>query len=304
MTWLDALAASVSLEEIMVSGIRILLVLVLLWLASMAIKSLLRRLENLLIAQGKEQGDIPSEARKRAETLVRLLRQGVIIMVWVVAALIILHELGVAITPILASAGVAGLAIGFGAQNLVRDLIAGFFIILENQVRVGDVAIINGTGGLVETVNFRTIILRDLSGIVHTFPNGNITTLANLTREWSGYVFDIRIPYEADTDHVVTVMKQVGDEMKADPHYGPLMVEPIEIFGVDDFTESAVMIKGRLRTKPIKQWEVGREFRRRLKQSFDREGIATPFPHRTLHFGNSELQHLLGQMQASGTPSQ
>ena len=297
MEWLDEFTGTLSMQALIISGLRILLVLVLIWLATWAIKLLLGRLEVLLIAKGKEQGDIPSEARKRAETLVRLLRQAVIILLWIMALLIILNELGVEITPILASAGIAGLALGFGAQNLVRDIIAGFFIILENQVRVGDVALINGTGGLVEMVNFRTIILRDLSGIVHVFPNGTITTLSNLTRDWSGYVFDIRIDYREDADRVMQLMRGVGEELRQDAYYGPLMVEDIEIFGVDDFTDSAILIKGRLRTKPIKQWEVGREFRRRLKLAFDQAGLAAPFPHRTLHLGNREMQEFMQLLQ-------
>lgn len=300
MHWLELFGDSISLEGIIVSGMRILLVVALIWLVAWGIKGLLGRLEKALVDKGKEQGEVPSEARKRAETLVRLLRQAVIILLWIVASLIILQELGVEITPILASAGIAGLALGFGAQNLVRDIIAGFFIILENQVRVGDVALINSTGGLVEGVNFRTIVLRDLSGIVHVFPNGTITTLSNLTRDWSGYVFDIRVDYREDADQVMALMREVGRELREDSHYGPLMVEDVEIFGVDDFTDSALMIKGRLRTKPIKQWEVGREFRRRLKLAFEQANIAIPFPQRTLHFGSEEMQQFMQLLQEKG----
>ncbi len=286
MKLLNNYLAQISWESLINTSLRILLVLLVLWGTSSLVRSALKRLESHLINSSKE-GEPPSEAQKRAETLVRLLRQAVIILLWVVALLIILRELGVDITPILASAGILGLAVGFGAQNLVRDVIAGFFMILENQVRVGDVAIVNGTGGLVEAVNFRTIVLRDLSGIVHVFPNGNITTLANLTSEWSAYVFEIGVAYKEDVDRVMAVMRQVGDELKSDELFGPLMVDDIEIFGVDDFADSAVTIKGRLRTKPIKQWDVGREYRRRLKHAFDREGIEIPFPHRSIYFGEA-----------------
>ena len=277
----------VNWHTIMFSALRILLILVIAWVGMIAVKITLRRLEKKLLSQGEQEGDVPSEASKRAETLVRLLRQGVRIAVMIVVALIILREFGVDIAPILASAGILGLAVGFGAQNLVRDVISGFFLILENQVRIGDVAVVNGTGGLVESINFRTIVLRDLSGVVHVFPNGTIDTLANMTHEWSAYVFDIGVAYKEDVDRVMKLMSDVGGELRGDDYFGPLMVDDIEIFGVDQFADSAVVIKGRLRTRPIKQWEVGREYRRRLKHRFDQEGIEIPFPHRSIYFGEA-----------------
>ena len=283
-------------EDIIFSGLRIVLILVLVWVLIGVISNLLQRLQKTLIAEGHAEGEVPSEAAKRAETLVKLLRQGVVILLWVMAILLILRQLGMDIAPVLASAGVVGLAVGFGAQNLVRDVIAGFFMILENQVRVGDVAIINGTGGLVEKINFRTIVLRDLSGVVHTFPNGAITTLANMTREWSAFVFDIGVAYKEDTDKVVEVLTKVGAEMRQDPHFGPLMLGDVEIFGVDKFADSAVVIKGRTRTLPIKQWEVGREYQRRVKKAFDEVGIEIPFPHLSVYFGQASepfLAHLV-----------
>ena len=279
-------------ETIMFSTLRVLMMLVIAWIVVGIFKVMLRKMEKRLVQRGQEEGDVPTEAAKRAETLVRLLRQGVVIVVWVMFGLVILRQLGVEIGPILASAGVAGLAVGFGAQNLVRDVISGFFMILENQVRVGDVAIVNGTGGLVERVNFRTIVLRDLSGVVHVFPNGTVSTLANLTREWSAYVFDIGVAYKEDTDRVIQIMKQVGEELRDDVHFGRLMVADVEIFGVDAFADSAVIIKGRLKTLPIKQWEVGREFMRRIKKTFDREGIEIPFPHQSIYFGEASKPFL------------
>lgn len=273
----------VNWESVIAASLRILLILILLWLVMRFVKLLLNRLEQRLIKHG--DGVTPGEVEKRAETIVRLLRQGILIMLWLTGALMILRELGVEIGPILASAGIAGLAVGFGAQNLVRDVIAGFFLIIENQVRVGDVAIVNGTGGLVEAVNFRTLVLRDLSGVVHVFPNGSITTLANLTREWSAYVFEIGVAYKEDVDRVMALMREVGAELHADELFGPMMLDDVEVFGVDNFADSAVTIKGRIRTVPIKQWDVGREYRRRLKYAFDEAGIEIPFPHRTLYFG-------------------
>jgi len=288
-------------ETVMFTVLRILLIMIIAWVALFAARVAMRRLEAALIDRGEKEGDIPSEAEKRAETLARLLRQGIVILIWLMAALVVLRELGVEIGPILASAGVAGLAIGFGAQNLVRDVISGFFMILENQVRVGDVAVVNGTGGLVERVNFRTIVLRDLSGIVHVFPNGTITTLANLTREWSAYVFDIGVAYKEDVDRVMEIMREVGRELRADEKFGHNMVADVEVFGVDAFADSAVVIKGRLRTKPIKQWDVGREYRRRLKHAFDAQGIEIPFPHRSIYFGEASKPILA---QLADTPSE
>lgn len=277
----------ISWDTIIITSLRILLILFIMWVISRLAQSALSRLEKHFVSPSHSEAEQPEEVVKRAETLVRLLRQGVLIMLWTVALLIVLRELGVDIGPILASAGILGLAIGFGGQNLVRDVISGFFLILENQVRIGDVAIVNGTGGLVEAVNFRTIVLRDLSGTVHVFPNGTITTLANLTQEWSAYVFEIGVAYKEDVDRVMKLMREVGEQLRRDDYYGPLMVEDIEIFGVDAFADSAVIIKGRLRTKPIKQWEVGREFRRRLKNAFDAQGIEIPFPHRSIYFGEA-----------------
>ena len=277
----------VSWEDIIFTGLRILLVLVFIWALVKLTQMLLRRMEQMLIERGRAEGELQEEVAKRAETLVRLLRQAIVIVIWVVGILIILRQLGIDIAPVLASAGIVGLAVGFGAQNLVRDVISGFFIILENQIRVGDVAIINGTGGLVERVNFRTIVLRDLAGVVHVFPNGTISTLSNMTREWSAFVLDIGVAYKEDTDRVVDIMKQVGAELRSDGKFGALMLADVEIFGVDKFADSAVMIKGRIRTQPIKQWDVGREYLRRLKKAFDAAGVEIPFPHRSVYFGEA-----------------
>ena len=244
-------------------------------------------MNNTLLNRVPQLGDPPSESEKRVETLIRLIRQAALILLWVTTILILLKEIGVDVTPVLASAGIVGLAVGFGAQNLVRDFISGFFFILENQVRVGDVAIINGTGGLVERVNFRTIVLRDLGGIVHVFPNGTVTTLSNLTNDWSAYVFEIGVAYKENTDKVIEVMGRVGAEMKQDEILGSYMIEEPEIFGVDKFDSSAVVIKGRIKTKPIRQWLIGREYLRRIKLAFDEAGIEIPFPHQTLYFGEA-----------------
>jgi moderate conductance mechanosensitive channel len=269
------------------TSLRLFLIGVVAYVGIRALRFGLNKLENFMLTM-REGGDKNRlDADKRVKTLTGLLRTICLTLLWVVAVVMSLDQVGLDITPILASAGIVGLAVGFGAQNLVRDVINGFFMILENQVRVGDVAIVNGTGGLVEAISFRTITLRDQSGTVHIFPNGTVTTLSNMTKDWSAYVMDIGVAYKEDTDHVAAVMKEVSKNLQEDPEIGPNILEPIEILGVDQFGDSAVVIKARLKTFPIKQWMVGREYRRRLKKAFDEKGIEIPFPHRTLYMGEA-----------------
>ena len=283
------------------AALRIGLILIAGYVGARLLRLGLGRLESALITAGERTEAVPGAAKKRVATLVGLLRTIAIVGLWAVVVIITLEQTGLNITPILAGAGIIGLAVGFGAQNLVRDLISGFFMVLEDQVRVGDVAIVNGTGGLVEAISFRTIVLRDLSGVVHIFPNGTINTLSNMTKVWSGYVMDVGVAYKEDTDHVVEVMRRVGDELRQDPDLGPKILEPIEIFGVDDFADSAVVIKARLKTHPIQQWGVGREYRRRLKKAFDAEGIEIPFPHRSIYVGEATKPFQVQLNEAAAT---
>ena len=218
------------------------------------------------------------ERRKRAQTVASIVRRALSVLIWTTAVLIVLRELDVDITPVLTGAGIVGLAIGFGAQTLVRDVISGFFLIVEDQVRVGDVAMVNGTGGLVEQINLRTIVLRDHEGVVHVIPNGEIKTLANRTKDFSYYVIDLGIDYDEDTDRVVALVREAGAELMQDPAYAPSILEPVEVLGVDDFKDSAVSLRFRIKTVPLKQWEVGRELRRRVKHVLDREGVRIPSP--------------------------
>ncbi len=268
-----------------VSVLRIVLILIGGYIASRLLRAGLSRLEATLITTGEKTETVPGATKKRVSTLVGMLRTIALVLLWAIVLIIALDQIGLDVTPILAGAGIIGLAVGFGAQNIVRDLISGFFMVLENQVRVGDVAIVNGTGGLVEAITFRTIVLRDLAGVVHVFPNGTINTLSNMTKVWSGYVLDMGVAYKEDTDHVAEVMRRVAEGMREDPDWRDRILEPIEILGVDDFADSAVIVKARLKTQPIQQWNVGREYRRRLKKAFDAEGIEIPFPHRSIYVG-------------------
>ncbi len=269
------------------SGLRIAIVLVAGYVGARLLRAALGHLEVTLIKAGEKTETVPGAAQKRVTTLIGLLRTIALVLLWVLVVVIALDQIGFNVTPILAGAGIIGLAVGFGAQNIVRDLISGFFMVMENQVSVGDVAIVNGTGGLVEALTFRTIVLRDLSGVVHVFPNGTINTLSNMTKVWSAYVIDVGVAYKEDTDRVAAVMRRVAEEMREDPEYRERILEPIEILGVDNFADSAVVIKARLKTRPIQQWNVGREYRRRLKKAFDAEGIEIPFPHRSLYVGEA-----------------
>jgi small conductance mechanosensitive channel len=239
------------------------------------------------------------ELQKQVDTLLGIAGSASRVLLWGIVLMLILRNIGVDIAPLIAGAGIIGLAVGFGAQELVRDVISGFFMLLENQIRAGDVAIINGTGGLVENVGLRTTVLRDLSGVVHVFQNGKINTLSNMTKDWSAMVFDVGVAYKEDTDVVTEVMNSVAEELQADPAYADKIKEPLEIFGVDSFGDSAVVIKARLKTRPIQQWAVGREYRRRLKKAFDEKGIEIPFPHRTLYWGEGE--NPLVRLGAEGT---
>ncbi len=264
----------------------VLLVVVLFLVVFNIVRLSIRKLEQSLInrADNKESVDT-DEAAKRINTLTGITHGFVRVLLWILFLMLLLQNVGINIGPLLASVGIISLAVGFGAQELVRDYISGFFMLLENQVRVGDVAILNGTGGLVERIELRTTSLRDFSGIVHVFQNGKINSLSNMTKEWSAMVFDIGVAYKEDVGKVMEIMKQVGEELSEDPDFKDLILPPVEVFGLDEFADSALVIKARIKTKPIQQWTVGREYRKRLKAAFDQNNIEIPFPHRTVYWG-------------------
>ena len=264
------------------SGLRVGLIMLIAYVAVHLVATLVQRFEeNLANVAGMDA----LERAKRARTLGNLTRNVLDVLIVSIATLMVLRELAIDIMPVLTGAGLVGLAIGFGAQALVKDIITGFFLILENQIRVGDVAIINGTGGLVEAVNLRTVVLRDLAGTVHIFPNGSIDRLSNMTRDFSFYVIDVGVAYKENVDEVIKTLREVGATLQNAPPYQSGILEPLEILGVDNFEESQVTIKIRIKTVPLRQWEIGRELRRRIKVAFDARGIEIPFPHRTIYYG-------------------
>jgi len=268
------------------NGVRILLLVLLAFAANRFAASVIRRAEHEMVPAADPRA---LERRKRAQTLGATFERFLSILIWTVATLMVLRELDVDITPVLTGAGIIGLAIGFGAQSLVKDIIAGIFLIAENQIRIGDVAEINGIGGGVEEINLRTVVLRDLKGVVHTIANGEIRTLANLTKDFSYYVIDIGVDYDDDTDRIVDAVRDTAAGMMADAAYAPSILEPIEVMGVDAFNASEVTLRFRIKTLPLKQWEVGRELRRRIKKTFDARGIRIPFPQMTITVRKQDL---------------
>jgi moderate conductance mechanosensitive channel len=223
------------------------------------------------------------EALKRAETLGQVFRYLASVVITVVAVMLVLAELGVSVAPILGAAGVVGLAVGFGAQSLVKDYFTGFFILLENQIRQGDVVKLGDHAGLVEEVTLRYVQLRDYDGNVHIVPNGTISTVVNMSRGYAQAVVDIGIGYGEDVDRVIEVMREVGAEMRADPVHASRILDSLDVAGVDKWGDSAVIIRARFRVAPLEQWNVKRDYLRRLKRAFDERGIEIPFPQRTVH---------------------
>ncbi len=235
------------------------------------------------------EGEETATARHaRLHTILPLLRKVVLVVLAVMITLMVLSEAGIDIGPLIAGAGVVGLAIGFGAQRLVQDIITGIFILVEDAVSVGDVVTVAGIGGLVEDLSIRSLKLRDLQGSVHTIPFSSVSTVTNMTKVFSYFVANIGVAYREDTDEVFEVCKKIVEEMRQEPKYRRSILEPLEVLGVDSFADSAVILKARIKTRPIKQWEVGREFNRRMKKRFDELGIEIPFPHVTLYFGEDK----------------
>ena len=285
---------------VLTNGLHILITIILILIALKIAKIASTRLAEHFQKKKDE------EFKKRAETLSSIIKLILTIVILCIGGMIVLGELGIQIGPILATAGVFGLAIGFGAQNLVQDIISGFFLLLEDQVRVGDVVQVAGKGGLVEKITLRMIILRDLSGNVHYVRNGKVDIVTNMTKEYSRYVFDIGVAYREDVDEVVEVIKKVDEDLRSDPQFSDSILEPIEILGLSEFADSAMIIKARTKTKPIQQWTIGREFNRRLKKKFDELNIEIPFPHQTVYFGEDkkgEASPVRVRMQNEGMQS-
>lgn len=265
------------------TGLSIGLIIILSFIAIKLSKLFSRRFIGL-IKKDKDEGEL----EKRTETLGSLLSYVFVITIISVAIVMILGELGIEIGPLLAAAGIVGLAIGFGSQRLVEDIISGFFILMEDQIRVGDYVETADKSGIVEKVSLKLTVLRDFSGNVHFIRNGKIDIVTNMTKEFSRFVFKIGVAYRENVDEVMEVIKEVDEDLRNDESFGPMILEQIEIMGLDEFADSALIIKARTKTKPLKQWKVAREFNRRLKKKFDELGIEIPFPHLTLYAGQNK----------------
>ncbi len=285
-------------------ALRILLIVALAAVVSRIVARVFQSVIKRVVAESKDGDQLAMlERRKRTDTLSSVAARAAAITIWGIAIVMALSEVGFNVGPLLTGAGVAGVAIGFGAQHLVGDFLGGFFMLIENQIRVGDVAEVNGKGGLVEQLNLRTTVLRDLQGIVHVFPNGKIETISNLTRDFSYWVFELGVAYKENVDRVINILFELGDELRKDKDFSPKILNDIEVFGLDKFGDSALIIKGRIKTMPLQQWSVGRELNRRIKNRFDQEGIEIPFPHRTLYFGQAqEAEEVLKELENKRRP--
>ncbi|MEO8039275.1 MAG: mechanosensitive ion channel family protein [Betaproteobacteria bacterium] len=266
-----------------VTAIRIVVILLAAWIAIAVLQRLIRLFRERLASRMDDP-----EAVKRAMTLGRVFRYIVAVVVSLIAGMLVLGEIGISVAPILGAAGVIGIAVGFGAQSLVKDYFNGFFLLLENQIRQGDVVQVADKGGLVEEITLRYLRLRDYDGNVHFVPNGLITTVTNMSRGFAQSVIDVGIAYREDIDEAITVMKSVAAELRADPAFAHRILADLEMAGVDSWADSAVIVRCRFKVGPLEQWGVRREYLRRLKRAFDEHGIEIPFPHMTVYAGQGK----------------
>lgn len=277
---------SVVIKPVTEHGLRILLVIVLAFILQRILTKVMGRITQAAVF--RERRDVAEvEIEKRVDTLTRINSSVVTIVIAIMASFMILSELGIDVTALIAGAGIIGIAVGFGAQSLIKDIINGFFILVDNQYNKGDVVGLAGIWGYVEDMNLRRTVLRDLDGAVHTIPNGEVSVATNLTREWSRVNLNIPVAYGEDLDKARDVLNKVGRELAEDEYWGTLITEAPQVLRVDNFGDSGIEIKMLGVTQPIQQWDVMGELRRRIKKAFDEEGIEIPWPHTKVYFGNT-----------------
>jgi len=274
--WRDAIIPWLSSH-----GVKILIIVIGFWLLNIILSKIIRKAVRIAVVADSSMEE--EAEKKREDTLIRIFTGATKIIILTLAILMILQEAGIAIGPILAGAGIVGLAFGFGGQYLIRDIITGLFIILENQYRIGDVVNIDGTSGSVEDITLRLTTLRDLSGTIHHIPHGDIKRVSNLSKKFARINLDMGVAYDTDLEHVIKVINQTGNELAEDPQYKEFILKPPQFLRVNDFADSAIILKILGDTKPLKQWEITGELRKRLKVAFDKEGIEIPFPQRVIH---------------------
>jgi small-conductance mechanosensitive channel len=267
-----ALLASIGEQALtwaLTSGLRIVMICILAWVGVRLIAGASSRLHKTMVGSSSSL-----ERIKRADTVIGIVRTVAVILVVTAAGMMALRETGIDIAPMLATAGIGGLAVGFGAQTLVKDVISGFFMLVEEQVRVGDIVEVAGKSGIVESISLRTLRLRDESANVHVIPHGNVTLVTNLTKDYSRYVVDVQIARREDPDRVFELLREIGDDLQKDEAYGADILQPIEVLGVNELTATTVTVRARLTTRSMKRWRIGREFNRRMKKRFDEAGVA------------------------------
>lgn len=263
---------------------RVVVILIVMAVLLKLTRRIIPRLRDYIAAQQSSQED-----SRRILTLSRVLRYSINVVIVVVAVILVLGEFGISVAPILGAAGVVGLAIGFGAQSLVKDYFTGFFLLLENQIRHGDVVEAGGKSGLVEELTLRYLKLRDYSGNVHYIPNSNISVVTNMSLGYAYAVIDADVSYDTDIDRAITTMRSVGEDMRSDPDLCDKILDTLEIAGVDSWADSAIVIRCRFKVAPLEQWNVKRAYLKRLKEAFDRDNIEIPFPHLQIVTSGNEV---------------
>lgn len=273
------------LPALITHGVRIIIIAV----GALVLNAILSRIiiRAVRVAVVSDKSMTEDSEKKREDTLIRIINGALSIAILIMSILMIMQEFGIEIGPILAGAGIVGLAVGFGGQYLIRDIITGLFIILENQYRIGDVINVDTTGGLVEDISLRKTTLRDMNGTVHHIPHGEIKRVSNLSRIYARINLNIGVSYDSDLEKVISVINKTGNELAEDPMFKSSIITPPKFLRVDDFADSAIIVKVLGDTVPLKQWELSGEFRKRIKIAFDREGIEIPFPQRVIHNGKS-----------------
>lgn len=266
---------------LMIHGFRIIIIILASYLAHRFIGLFIERFMRKIIVSGRFADK--AEEKQREDTLIRIFSTASVILIWIISVLMILQETGIPIGPLLAAAGIAGLAFGFGGQYLIRDLISGLFIIMENQYRIGDVVCFDNTCGLVEDISLRMTTLRDLDGAVHHVPHGEIKKVSNLSKSFARVNINLGVSYNTDLERAISVINKTGQELAEDKEWKEQIIKPPQFLRVDDFADSAIILKILGDTKPLKQWGVAGEFRKRIKIAFDQEGIEIPFPQRVIH---------------------
>lgn len=262
-------------------GLRIVLIIIIAFVLDRVLQRIVSRAVRASVRP--DENTSPDAEKKREDTLIRIFSGALNILITVLALMMVLQETGVEVGPLIAGAGIVGLAVGFGGQYLIRDIITGLFLMLENQYRIGDIVTIEGLSGMVQDISLRKTTLRDINGTVHHIPHGSITKVSNQSKDFSRVNLDIGVAYKTDIGHLAEVINRTGNELAADPAFSDSIISPPQFVRIGEFADSAIIVKILGDTRPHRQWEVAGELRRRLKEAFEKEGIEIPFPQTVIH---------------------